>query len=36
MIVRDDQRANGRTRIALAHGDRLIDGGLQPIVLTVR
>ena len=28
MIVRDDQRANSRARIAAAYGDRLFDSGL--------
>ena len=35
-VVRDDQRANGRTQIAVANGDRLVNGGFQPIVLFVR
>src|ERR1700756_3188283 len=35
-IVRDDQRTNSRARIAAASGDRLVDAGLQLIVLFVR
>lgn len=35
-VVRDDQRANSRARIAVAHRNRLIDRGLQPIDLFVR
>ena len=31
----DDQRANSRARIAVANGNRPIDGGLQPIILFV-
>ena len=31
-VVRDDQRANSCARIAVATGNRLIDGGLQPII----
>jgi hypothetical protein len=36
MGVRDDQRANSRARIAVADGDCLIDGGLQPVIVLVR
>ena len=35
-IVSDDQRANSRAHIAAANGDRLFDGGIQPILLFVR
>jgi hypothetical protein len=35
-IVSDDQRANSRAHIAVANGDRLIDGSLQLIILFVR
>jgi hypothetical protein len=35
-IVRDDQRANGRARIATVSSDRLVDSGFQTIVLLVR
>src|SRR5438105_4391117 len=35
-IVRDDQRANSRARIATASGDRPVDGGFQTIALLVR
>ncbi|MBB4263766.1 hypothetical protein [Bradyrhizobium sp. CIR3A] len=30
MVVRDDQRANSRTLIAAANGDRLVDGRFEP------
>jgi hypothetical protein len=35
-VVRDDQRADSRTRIAAANDDRLVNGRFEPIVLFVR